>query len=81
VGINEKTGTGRVINVYPNPVSGVLTLEGTKAGENIFVYNLQGSLMYTGKTAEGKSAIDMGLFVPGLYTVMVGTSINRVVNP
>lgn len=79
VGINEKTASGNILNVYPNPVSGTLTIEGTKAGENMFVYNLQGLMIYTGKTADGKSTIDMGSFVPGLYTIMVGSGTSRIV--
>ncbi len=63
------------IRVYPNPASEVFYLElppGEAAGEwTVNLYNLQGKLVYSGRSTEGQSPHYTGELPGGLYIVRV----------
>lgn len=60
------------IDIYPNPTTGMLNIEGT-AIQNIMVFNALGQVMLT-KTVNGDHvSIDMSRFQTGAYMVKVTT--------
>jgi hypothetical protein len=62
--------------VYPNPVSGNMTIEYAPAEEfvskSINIYNTQGTKVYSGLLNKEKSTVAMQKLVPGLYIVRIG---------
>jgi hypothetical protein len=53
------------LNVYPNPCRDILYIEGTKDGETINIYNLQGQLQLSTPNAQ-ISTFDL---LPGIYII------------
>jgi PKD repeat protein len=74
-GIEEDNYLNNTVSVYPNPVSGNLTIE-TKKGLDLVIYNAVGAIVYTAQMPTGKSGIDMTQFQAGVYTLKLsdGTS-------
>ncbi len=64
-------GKSEVVKVYPNPVSGLVTLEFSNPINTDYlltIYNNFGQSVLMRKVSdEVKSLVDMGLYPPGLY--------------
>jgi hypothetical protein len=80
------TGVGDVVNnknikIYPNPVSGILHIEGVEAGANIELIDVLGRKCATRQLVGGTVAlVDVSMLVPGVYVVKVdGVVAGRVV--
>jgi hypothetical protein len=59
------------IEIYPNPVSDVLKIEGTRSGQSIALYNLMGEKV-TGSTSKGaQTEIDFSNFPAGIYFLRI----------
>ena len=58
------------LTVYPNPVSGMLTVKGV-AMKKVSVYNLLGQQMVSNTVVGEECGIDVGLLAPGIYFVRV----------
>ena len=56
-----------VINMYPNPVSEILTIEGLDFGYSIQIHDVSGKIVYSGN----ESKIDFVQFTSGFYLVTV----------
>jgi hypothetical protein len=54
--------------IYPNPTTGIITLEADISGF-IKVYNAIGELLYTGASNPGKTLIDISLYPAGIYLI------------
>lgn len=65
------------VNVYPNPVSGMLNIV-CEGEQGVTLYNMSGQRVYEG-IAEGWLQIDMKPFGTGVYAVQVGNETHRVV--
>jgi len=65
------------VNVYPNPVSGMLNIV-CEGEQGVTLYNMAGQRVYEG-IAEGWLQIDMQPFGTGVYAVQVGNETYRVV--
>lgn len=65
------------VNVYPNPVSGMLNIV-CEGKQGVTLYNMSGQRVYEG-IAEGWLQIDMKPFGTGVYAVHVGNETHRVV--
>lgn len=65
------------VNVYPNPVSGMLNIV-CEGEQGVTLYNMSGQRVYEG-IAEGWLQIDMQPFGTGVYAVQVGNETHRVV--
>jgi hypothetical protein len=77
------TGVGDVVNnknikIYPNPVSGILHIEGVEAGANIELIDVLGRKCAIAQWLN--DSVDVSTLVPGVYVVRVnGVVAGRVV--
>jgi hypothetical protein len=83
-GIEEGLNSGSAINIYPNPSSGLFSveLEGQQAAQ-VIVYNTLGQEMLT-KTLSGNDKkvacqVDLGAVAKGIYLVQIRTE-KQVIN-
>jgi predicted nucleic acid-binding Zn finger protein len=60
------------INIYPNPMRNVLTIQSKEAVKNVQVYNLNGQEFFI--SAMGERTYDASLLPTGLYMVKVTTA-------
>ncbi len=56
-----------LINVYPNPSSGIFSFEGISIGNTIEIFNVLGKLVATSYSENSLSTIDMTGFERGVY--------------
>lgn len=60
------------VSVYPNPCHSVINLRGVKAHSSIYLYALNGSLVYSATVAvDGDHSISMSDFADGVYLLQV----------
>ena len=59
------------IYVYPNPGTGIFTVESTKSFELIEVYDALGKKVKTIPSSDSKSVIDLTDFNKGIYIIQV----------
>ncbi len=77
------TGVGDIVNnknikIYPNPVSGILHIEGVEAGSTIELIDVLGRKCAISQLLNG--SVDVSMLVPGVYVVRVdGVVVGRVV--
>jgi hypothetical protein len=67
-GIKEQSQSK--FNIYPNPAKDFFTLNGIESPIDIFIYDMQGKLMFTGKV-DANNSIDISLFKPGIYMIRI----------
>jgi surface protein len=83
VGVNEEVQQEQAsFNVYPNPTSSKIFIE-TPASrtqlQEVFIYNMQGQLVYSKTILQSKEAIDVSQFKSGIYLLRLGNETKRVV--
>jgi hypothetical protein len=66
LGVNE---AGSVIDFtyYPNPTNGIINIDSNTDIEDIKVYNVQGQLLYQGKSNGVNTKVDVSAFSTGTY--------------
>jgi hypothetical protein len=70
--ITEQTKT--LFKLYPNPASSYLTIESGYVDDAVIeMYNISGSLVYSGKISEGSNMIDIKNYPAGIYMVKLQT--------
>lgn len=70
-GINNLSANA-VVNVYPNPVNDVLTVQVLNANSNqLSIYNVSGKLVLSQKLTGPTNYIDMKMFSNGLYVYQI----------
>lgn len=79
VSVQENEREKTVINVYPNPVTGLLTVKGAPGTTAVEVYNLQGNRVYTGSSTGPMFTLDVSAWTNGVYCIRVGGAVNRFV--
>ena len=60
-----------LINVYPNPTTGILNVETTMDENMITIVDVLGNVVYSTKSTSVKTAIDMSSFANGIYFLKV----------
>ncbi|RQO31584.1 hypothetical protein DBR32_06400 [Taibaiella sp. KBW10] len=68
VGINEREGLAG-IRFFPNPVTGILSVDGLQEPVQFVMYNSLGSALQQGTLSEAQASIDMHQFLAGLYVL------------
>lgn len=68
------------LNIYPNPVSDYVTIEGLQGNETINIYNLSGDLMQQVKAGSSSVKISLVSLIAGIYQVRIIGSGDTVTN-
>lgn len=68
VGILE-FGDTELVEVYPNPTSGVVTISGVELNTSIEIYNSMGELLQSRQSASSDTIITLSEYSPGVYYV------------
>ncbi len=80
-GIAEQTNGVSQVSVYPNPGTGLFTVEA--AGNNVNVYDIYGKLVLSNVISTDKTVVDLSNQAAGVYFVHVtdnkGTSVSKIV--
>ena len=69
-------------NLFPNPANGTVTITNLYNDNCIaeaLIYNLQGQLIMEPIEIEQRQEINLSTFEPGIYTVIISTSIERTI--
>lgn len=69
LGIDEMTGS--TYSLYPNPVSGILTIKGAAAGTNYNIADAFGRIVFLGTIAKEEEAVEMTHLPAGRYLVIM----------
>ncbi len=76
--VKNVNAADEIVKVYPNPVSGMLHLEGSNIeGTELHVYSVSGQVVAT-KTLSNKNAIDISSLPEGLYTYSISDKGNTI---
>lgn len=68
-GISELTNAGQLLQVYPNPTSGKITVVFSDASADVEVLSSAGQLLFTRHAESGRLDIDLAEMAVGLYYV------------
>lgn len=71
----------KTLHVYPNPSSGIFTIETNEAQSHYEVYDATGKLVLSGKNSSLRSTVDLSHLPDGTYLLKVnGTTrlLNKV---
>lgn len=72
-GLNENILSGTFINIYPNPSSGTFNVE-VDSRADVVVYDLLGTVVYSGKLEAGKQAVVLEDKAKGVYLVKISVN-------
>lgn len=73
VGVGENMVESQGFMVYPNPVSGLLTLQGNDM-RRVSIYSAMGVLVFDREVSGNQAEVDMSEFSEGLYLVNIQTA-------
>ena len=71
LGVEEMTANSEVLNVSPNPSTGVFQFNNLDAENTVYVYDYLGQLIYEDDNA---SQVDLTDHINGMYFIFVKTS-------
>lgn len=69
VGLDPEEATD--VNVYPNPTSGVLNVQGFEGSAKVELCTVQGQLVYTWQNCASPLHVDLSCFDRGVYILHV----------
>jgi len=76
-GVNVTSTEARLIEIYPNPTNGILTITiDNPQGTKLEIYNLQGKMMYKKDMESIHETIDLSAYPKGMYLVKVNENGN-----
>jgi hypothetical protein len=79
VGIEDIENFTKNITIYPNPNSGIFTIDIENLNEaNLVIYNLSGQIVLQKKLTQNLTSIDLTKFAKGMYFVKVNAA-NKVI--
>ena len=64
-------------NIFPNPISNFITVNGASANYQIYIYDLEGSLVKYHKAESKSSKINLSKLVKGSYIIELKDSKNK----
>ncbi|MBR4300545.1 MAG: T9SS type A sorting domain-containing protein, partial [Bacteroidales bacterium] len=81
IGINTANDSNTIIDIYPNPTTGIVEVSLPQEFENqdIKLYNLRGVLLQTKVLHGGITQFDISSLPDGVYIIKVGETSCRVV--
>ncbi len=66
------------INIYPNPVSDVLTVRAARDISSICLYDMRGTVILTQQADGPETNVDMSALTPGAYIIRIFTSAGSI---
>lgn len=78
ISVNEIIKEENSLTLYPNPASNSVTLEGLEGSEEVRIFNIDGSLVWSGQMQNGDK-INTSDFNSGLYIVKLKHTVQRLV--
>lgn len=78
-GITENSSSSLEFKLYPNPTSGLLTVDWNGITMGYQVTDIQGKLIAQGEIKNGKSSIDLSHVEPGVYFLKTTNSTQKIV--
>jgi len=66
------------INIYPNPVSDVLTVRAARDISSICLYDMRGTVILTQQADGPETNVDMSALTPGAYIIRIFTSVGSI---
>ena len=66
------------INIYPNPVSDVLTVRAARDISSICLYDMRGTVILTQQVDGPETNVDMSALSPGAYIIRIFTSVGSI---
>lgn len=81
IGINTADNGNTIIDIYPNPTTGIVEVSLPQEFENreVQLYDLQGILLQTKVLQTGIATFDLSAYPNGVYIIKVGEASCRVV--
>ncbi len=76
-GINDVKNPN-TLNIYPNPATAYITVEGARFGSNLNLYNITGQLVLTSTLASNQAIIHVAHLPKGVYYLIVEEKGERV---
>ncbi len=79
----EEYGSGLQVNIYPNPVTGTITLDFNGEGESekmVKIFSVAGQNVYEEKLTGNQNKIDLGILPKGMYILRIISNDDRVIN-
>lgn len=70
IGVNELADNA-ILNIFPNPSNGLITLNTTLDSGIVTIYNTNGQEVYSGRFNESNPTINVVAFTSGIYIVKV----------
>jgi hypothetical protein len=75
-GINDYSSLN--VNIYPNPTTGIIKLEGINTSYLVNIYNTEGKIVYT-KTNETNEPLNIQHLASGIYYLQIKTNDKEVI--
>ena len=63
-----------IINIYPNPVSDILTIRAARDISSVCLYDMRGTIILTQQVGGPETVVDMSVLTPGTYIIRIFTS-------
>ena len=76
LGLNDNNSTN--LEVFPNPTSGLITLNGLTAGDLIIIYNVDGKLLLSKEATNTSMSFDLSTFSSGTYILFVNDTAFKI---
>jgi hypothetical protein len=78
VGIEESASAG--VNMYPNPVESILTIEATEMIHTITIFDMVGKQVYRSENVKQQVVnLDLGGLAKGSYVIKIGTNSSEII--
>ena len=59
------------VNIFPNPTSSFISVEGMQKNSFIYLYDINGKLRYSGIDNNSNKQIDIDFLENGIYTILL----------
>jgi surface protein len=69
----------QVVEIYPNPSTGLITISSSVELGNIIIYNSVGNIVYQINTSSIQKGIDISANEPGIYLIKIGYQSSKLI--
>ena len=68
----------KTLVLYPNPTSGVVSIQGAELNSDIVITNSLGQVVFKTRSVELTTQIDLSAYLNGIYTMMISSDYSIV---